>query len=99
MTLGHIRLTPFDQRQASKNPTASRIAQHLRLHIEKVISPFECVGASYGSTVEKGRSEAYPISILEQQHLPMFGGTRYPQASNCLQHQSLRWRNHERSKH
>jgi hypothetical protein len=29
----------------------------------------------------------------------MFGGTRYPQASNCLQHQSLRWRNHERSKH
>jgi hypothetical protein len=32
----------------------------------KVISLFECVGRSYGSTIEKGRSAAYPISILEK---------------------------------
>lgn len=27
---------------------------------------FECVGRSYGSTIEKGRPEPYPISILEK---------------------------------
>jgi hypothetical protein len=39
---------------------------------------FECVGRSYGSTIEKGRSAAYPISILEKQNVPIFCGTRCP---------------------
>jgi N-carbamoyl-L-amino-acid hydrolase len=41
-------------------------------------SLFECVGRSYGSTIEKGRSAAYPISILEKQNVPIFCGTRCP---------------------
>lgn len=32
----------------------------------QLVSLFECVGGSYGSTIEKGRTEAYPISILEE---------------------------------
>jgi|GEM_PF-2739714 len=32
----------------------------------EVVSLFECVGGSYGSTIKKRRSEAYPISIMEK---------------------------------